>query len=167
MAVTSISGKTRNQRAETRAQKGRGRPEAASELRRAAEFHGHLGPWLVLGLRAGIEARRRLRATPFELQCRVYCRERPPHSCFIDGIQLGSGCTMGKANITHVTSNSCRATFRRRRGASGSGPLGRVVLVLRPAVKREVAASTPAGLERLARSLYSRRFDRLFSSGGN
>jgi len=77
-------------------------------------FHGHLGPYVVLGFMAGKEA---LKATHshghFGIDAEVYSTRKPPRSCFIDGVQLGSGCTLGKNNITvHETTGVPRVTFR-------------------------------------------------------
>ena len=69
-------------------------------LRYNAEvFHGHLGPFLVLGLKAGLVANKILGRNPFETRAIVETELKPPCSCFIDGIQFSTGCTMGKANI--------------------------------------------------------------------
>lgn len=82
-------------------------------LKQAAAFHGHLGPWLVLGLKAGEYARRKLAASPFELSARVFCPAGTPHTCFVDGVQFSSGCTMGKGNISHHRAEGCRVEFTR------------------------------------------------------
>ena len=56
-------------------------------LERASEFHGHGGPFMVVGLRMGLEALRRLCASGwFDIRCRVELNWRPPDSCVIDGI---------------------------------------------------------------------------------
>lgn len=69
-------------------------------LDQAIEFHGHGGPFLVVGLRMGLTALSRLDARGwFDLRCRVSLPWRPPDSCVIDGIQCSTGCTMGKHNI--------------------------------------------------------------------
>ena len=69
-------------------------------LDRAVEFHGHGGPFMVVGLRMGFAALERLDAHGwFDLRCVVRLRWAPPDSCVIDGIQTSSGCTMGKHNI--------------------------------------------------------------------
>ena len=63
-------------------------------------FHGHLGPYLVLGYRMGRIALRELDSEGhFGLSVTVHSKLRPPASCLIDGVQLGSGCTLGKRNI--------------------------------------------------------------------
>ncbi len=63
-------------------------------------FHGHLGPYLVLGYRMGRIALRELDSKGhFGLSVTVHSWLEPPASCLIDGVQLGSGCTLGKRNI--------------------------------------------------------------------
>jgi len=63
-------------------------------------FHGHLGPYVVLGYRMGRAA---LEATNcaghFDVSAEVHSFLEPPRSCLIDGVQLGAGCTLGKRNI--------------------------------------------------------------------
>ena len=63
-------------------------------------FHGHLGPYVVLGYRMGQLALKELHSDGhFGLSAEVHSILAPPHSCLIDGVQLGSGCTLGKRNI--------------------------------------------------------------------
>lgn len=64
-----------------------------------AAFHGHLGPYLVVGYRIGKYAREHFCNDPFRLRAAVYCSGKPPESCIADGVQMGSGCTLGKRNI--------------------------------------------------------------------
>jgi formylmethanofuran dehydrogenase subunit E len=92
---------------------------SASVLRQAARFHGHLGPWLVLGMQAGAYARRKLAASPFELSARVFCPADTPYTCFVDGVQFSSGCTMGKGNISHHRAKGCRVEFTRTGDGNG------------------------------------------------
>lgn len=71
----------------------------------ARSYHGHLGPFLVIGIKMGNRAIRELQPEDcFQLHADVYCPESPPPSCIIDGIQLSTGCTMGKRNISHIIS---------------------------------------------------------------
>lgn len=68
-------------------------------LRDAVRFHGHLGPFLVLGLKAGLFANEVLGKDYFKTKAIVETELKPPYSCFVDGVQVATGCTMGKRNI--------------------------------------------------------------------
>ncbi|HTW92170.1 MAG TPA: formylmethanofuran dehydrogenase subunit E family protein [bacterium] len=139
-------------------------------LAAAARFHGHLGPWLALGLKAGLRARRELGASPFELTAHVFCPARTPYSCFIDGVQVGSGCTLGKGNISYVRASGCRVEFRRGGGRSSPVRARRVepaglVYRLRSEVWDELHDGKEDGWEagaRLGRQIYRRPFEALF-----
>jgi hypothetical protein len=78
-------------------------PEDPDWLARAALFHGHLGPWLVVGTMVGQDAIRRL-DTPGHWKIDVTCwmppdKHRTPFTCMLDGLQAGCGATMGKRNL--------------------------------------------------------------------
>lgn len=83
----------------------------------AVKLHGHLGPFLVLGLRASLVAKR-LIGTPSAVEVHVF--PRPPLSCVIDGVQAASGCTVGNGKLA-VSSSSDRLevkmVFHSDRGA--------------------------------------------------
>jgi formylmethanofuran dehydrogenase subunit E len=90
-------------------------------------FHGHLGPYVVIGYRMG---RLGLEETGseghFDVSAVVHSFLEPPRSCLIDGVQLGSGCTLGKRNIeVHATDGPAYAVFDAENGA-------RVTVKLRP-----------------------------------
>ncbi len=90
-------------------------------------FHGHLGPYVVIGYRMG---RLALEATGseghFDVSAVVYSFLEPPRSCLIDGVQLGAGCTLGKRNIeVRATDGPAYAVFETENGA-------RVTVKLRP-----------------------------------
>ena len=79
---------------------GRTDTQVADKLVKAVvEFHGHLGPFLVLGLKAGLLANSVLGKDCFKTRTVVTTNPSPPNSCFIDGVQFVTGCTMGKGNI--------------------------------------------------------------------
>ena len=69
-----------------------------------AAFHGHLGPFIVLGYRIGKYTREQFCNDPFRIHASVHCSGKQPESCIVDGVQLGSGCTRGKRNIGIVVS---------------------------------------------------------------
>ena len=79
-------------------------------------FHGHLGPYAVLGYKMGKIACEKLGADPFEKKVTVSTGTTPPISCIVDGIQVGSGCTLGKGNITVTTEKLPKAVFSNKNG---------------------------------------------------
>ncbi len=82
-------------------------------LEAAVQFHGHLGPFLILGLRAGLVGVGYLGKDYFELSAKVKTASQPPRSCFVDGIQFTSGCTVGKKNLEQVISERVAVEFTR------------------------------------------------------
>lgn len=81
-------------------------------LKKAIDFHGHLGPYLVLGLLIGELAVKRLKARRhFGIEAKVWGATKKPKSCLIDGIQLSTGCTYGKGNIQKLNGTKIRASF--------------------------------------------------------
>ncbi len=83
-------------------------------LDRLRDFHGHLGPFAILGYRAGVLALRELNAsTHFGLHATVRCPDEPPPSCFVDGVQYGTGCTLGKRNIELIPAETISVTVTR------------------------------------------------------
>ncbi|MFA4888380.1 MAG: formylmethanofuran dehydrogenase subunit E family protein [Candidatus Omnitrophota bacterium] len=75
----------------------------AELLQKAIDFHGHLGPYLVLGVLAGELALKKLKAKKyFGLTVKVWGATQKPKSCLIDGLQLSTGATYGKGNIEKV-----------------------------------------------------------------
>jgi len=70
-------------------------------------FHGHLGPYVILGLRMGAAALKTLAAEAyFGVHVKVLCSPKTPQSCLIDGLQLATGATLGKQNIQLVPSEA-------------------------------------------------------------
>jgi formylmethanofuran dehydrogenase subunit E len=80
-------------------------------LEGAVKFHGHLGPYLVLGLKAGLLGVERIGRKVADLYAIVETKPAPPHSCFIDGIQFSSGCTFGKRNIEFRAGGGASVVF--------------------------------------------------------
>lgn len=80
-------------------------------MKGAVEFHGHLGPFLVLGVRAGLLANSSLGKDCFKMKAVVTTVPHPPNSCFVDGIQFTTGCTMGKRNIVLHKGNETSVLF--------------------------------------------------------
>lgn len=82
-------------------------------LERAVAFHGHLGPYLVLGLKMGDLAIRRLKCKKyFGIASEVKGTLHKPKSCLIDGIQISTGCTYGKGNIKKKNGKIIEVLFK-------------------------------------------------------
>jgi formylmethanofuran dehydrogenase subunit E len=121
----------------------------------ATHFHGHLGPYLILGLKAGLAAIEYLGRDPFHTKAIITTKGFPPTSCFIDGIQLSTGCTLGKMNI------------EARRGEDLSALFTLNERTLRIKVKKETLKKvecllSPETVERLALELAGRETEELF-----
>jgi len=74
-------------------------------LELAIEFHGHKCPAMPLGIRTGLAAMKALgveRAKNKELYC--LCETGFAHAtmCFVDGVQVATGCTFGKSNLENL-----------------------------------------------------------------
>jgi formylmethanofuran dehydrogenase subunit E len=74
----------------------------------AVQLHGHLGPMLVFGARMGMAALHAVEAKGY-FDVEVVC-EGPlattPASCFLDGLQISTGATLGKRNLQWVKSKT-------------------------------------------------------------
>jgi formylmethanofuran dehydrogenase subunit E len=72
-----------------------------SIVREAVDFHGHLGPFLVIGVRIGLIGLRELKTTRGDpkLQATTLLKHAVPFSCVIDGIQVTTQCTVGNGKL--------------------------------------------------------------------
>lgn len=70
-------------------------------LEKAVEFHGHLGPFLVLGVRMSLIGLRELgvKGNHKKLRVTATLRNQTPFSCILDGIQVVTKCTMGNKRL--------------------------------------------------------------------
>ncbi len=66
------------------------------------QFHGHKCPAMPMGLRTGLAAMRALgveRAKDGQLMALIEIDEDHCATCWADGVQVATGCTLGKGNI--------------------------------------------------------------------
>jgi len=68
---------------------------------RGIKLHGHAGPYLNLGIKMGLLALDILNVRGyFDLSAEVELEYCTPVSCLVDGLQISTGCTLGKGNIS-------------------------------------------------------------------
>ena len=127
-------------------------------LSQAVRFHGHLGPFLVLGLKIGNAAIKRLKAKRyFGILVSVEGADKKPKSCLIDGLQLATGATFGKGNIKKRAAKFIKVSVRNLKNNK------RIVFKLRKSlIKKLDSIKTHSESEKLARRLYSEPESKLF-----
>jgi len=102
-------------------------------------FHGHLGPFLVVGIRMGIVALKELNSGGYsDMDVLVETGTTPPISCLIDGIQVSTGCTLGKGNIKAITNEKPKPKAVFTCVASGGKMLE---IELKPGIMEEILKS--------------------------
>lgn len=84
----------------------------SNELKALKNFHGHLGPFVVVGLKIGKLANK-LIGKGKGINAFVETGLKPPLSCIIDGIQFTTSCTLGKNNIKVFNRNNAIAIFKK------------------------------------------------------
>ncbi len=80
----------------------------------ARQLHGHVGPYLVIGLKMGAAAKKALNISDAEaaiLRTEVSVPLYPPFSCLLDGIQVSTTCTIGNQRLQFKDSKTIQATF--------------------------------------------------------
>lgn len=76
-------------------------PSDPEWVAQVVQFHGHLGPSAIAGARIGMIGLRAVGAKGY-FDVEVSCEGplvAPPQSCFLDGLQAGTGATMGKRTL--------------------------------------------------------------------
>ena len=128
-------------------------------LKQAEKFHGHLGPYLVLGIRAGEIALKKLRCKKyFGLEVKVWGANKKPESCLIDGLQLSTGATYGKGNISKLDGSAIKIEFGNLTNRK------RITLRLKDSLIKELEkAKMHRDSEVLAKKLYRREDSEFFN----
>jgi len=87
--------------------------ELIHTIKRAEGFHGHLGPFLVIGVRMGLIGVRELEVKENSEKLRVTAmlRHQVPFSCVVDGIQVATKCTIGNRKLKLIDSPEIAAEF--------------------------------------------------------
>lgn len=89
-------------------------PELSSLLEKAAEFHGHLGPFLTIGVRMGLIGLNGMSKHDYDkLRIEASMPLRVPFSCIVDGLQFTTHCTIGNQRLSLKDSETIRVRFKR------------------------------------------------------
>ena len=73
----------------------------AELFHRLRQFHGHIGPYAVLGYRLGCWLLEQIRCGKyFGAHIAVTGPGVTPYTCLLDGLQVSTGHTLGKRNLT-------------------------------------------------------------------
>ena len=87
-------------------------PKLMKIVNKATDLHGHLGPFLVIGVRIGLIGIRELGLEKNEkLHVTVMLKNSVPFSCVIDGIQVTTKCTIGNKKIRLKRASGIAAKF--------------------------------------------------------
>jgi formylmethanofuran dehydrogenase subunit E len=82
----------------------------------AAGFHGHLGPFLVIGVRMGLIGLKQLGAKQNDdhVTVKASLPLRVPFSCIIDGLQVTTKCTVGNQKLSLANSEKIKVEFENK-----------------------------------------------------
>jgi len=91
-----------------------------SMIEYARKLHGHIGPYLVIGLRMGYAARKALNVSDDDvarLTTEVSVPLHPPFSCLLDGVQVSTTCTVGNRRLQFKNAKNVQAIFSSQKDA--------------------------------------------------
>jgi formylmethanofuran dehydrogenase subunit E len=89
-------------------------PSDPAWLVAVVQFHGHLGPSVVAGARLGAAGLRAVGAKGY-FDVEVTCAgpfAQPPQACFLDGIQVATGATLGKRTLHWAAADGIAVTVK-------------------------------------------------------
>jgi len=134
--------------------------ELMSLLKKAADFHGHLGPFLALGVRMGLVGVRELGAkeNAEKLRVTVMLKHSVPFSCVIDGVQVATKCTVGNKKLRVKKSSGIAAKFELQNGEH-------VTVTVNPATFNKLEKVSSGELRELAQLVASMPEEELFIVG--
>lgn len=77
----------------------------------ARRIHGGFGSYLVVGIRIGLDATKRLNAGPRDLSVLYYDGPQAPCPCVADGLMLSTGATPGQGSLRIAPTKTGRDAF--------------------------------------------------------
>jgi formylmethanofuran dehydrogenase subunit E len=127
----------------------------------ARRLHGHLGPFLVIGVKMGMAAKKALGVSNEEcifLRAEANVPIFPPYSCLLDGIQVSTTCTVGNQRLTIKNSGEICVRF------SKHGVAKTVKITLKPKLALELKKKhvEQTLTEKFANELASMPINKLF-----
>jgi formylmethanofuran dehydrogenase subunit E len=128
----------------------------------AVKLHGHLGPFLVIGVRMGDMAKRHLDISDENgrrLQASIKTPFFTPFSCIIDGLQVSTSCTIGNQKLK-IQNSTKKITARFKLQSSNKT----VTISVNPKVAETLIEqmSKGASAEQLATNITSMQEEQLF-----
>ena len=86
-------------------------------------YHGHVGPWNVLGWRIGQAALRELSSEwgTHELELVCYVPPQTPFTCLVDGLSVGTGNSQGRLDLRMAEVLTWEESFVAARRKDGKG----------------------------------------------
>jgi formylmethanofuran dehydrogenase subunit E len=126
-------------------------------LKQIKKFHGHLGPYVVIGYKMGLISNQILGEDSFSKKAEIWTGINPPTSCIIDGIQMSSGCTLGKGNIKVNNYKIVKAVFSNNNGK-------KIKIFLKDDIKTEIDTRvTEENIIEFSKKIYNKKDDELFN----
>lgn len=105
------------------------------------ELHGHLGIYATIGVKMGIRAREYFNIGVDDIRVTTYAGHNPPVSCMNDGLQVGTGASVGHGLITVAENDpprpEARFTFKDKT----------IRLVLKPEYADRIRRDVKKGIE--------------------
>ena len=86
-------------------------------------YHGHVGPWNVLGWRIGQAALRAMKSEwgKHELEVVCYVPPQTPFTCLVDGLSVGTGNSQGRLDLRMAEVLTWEQSFVAVRRKDGKG----------------------------------------------
>jgi formylmethanofuran dehydrogenase subunit E len=109
--------------------------ELTEIIGKATQLHGHLGPFLVIGVRMGAIAKKQLCVSKSHLsflRAKVQVPLFPPYSCLLDGIQITTTCTIGNQRLTVENAEAICVNF------TNQNSQGKLKIALKPRTMTEL-----------------------------
>jgi formylmethanofuran dehydrogenase subunit E len=101
-------------------------------------------------------ANKELGEDPFSKNAITYTGISPPVSCIVDGVQISSGCTLGKGNITIKNENCAKVEFSNKSGK-------KLTIELNEEIRKEIDTTvTQDNILSYSEKLYERSNEELF-----